>query len=153
MGFSWFRDNSQQLRESQPPVTTKPFYENMEEWIDELDWTERKFSSTVSPHVYSRLRIINDLFRNLIPFIEKYNIRAEEEYIIKSTLNNYIPEALSIFERLSKEDRTRNNEQLLQQFFNIEKNVRQLIDSMEQRVESELSAHTAFVEERFSHQI
>lgn len=147
-----FRKKNQQPL---PPVASPvvPFVQKMDEWLDMLDWYERECSAYVSTRVYSRLRGINDLLRKTRPFLTTYNIRAEEEYLIKATLTSYIPDALNLFNQLPAEERYDGSvadKQLLTQCDNYEKSMLELLESMKQQVERDLDVQTAFVEERFS---
>lgn len=155
--FGWFRrDDDAPAVNPANILAPKPFHEQMLDWLDELDWFERESSGFISTKVFSRLRVINDLFYDVNEFIKKYNIRAEEEYIIKSTITQYLPDALNIFNQLPAKDRAPGSEadrQLLDQCDNIERSVRQLNTDMHNRVKAELATQTQFVEDRFNQQV
>lgn len=155
--FGWFRrDEDSPAVNPANILAPKPFHEQMIDWIDDLDWFERESSGFISTNVFSRLRVINDLLSDVNEFIKRYNIRAEEEYIIKSTITQYIPDALNIFNQLPAHDRAPGSEadrMLLDQCDNIERSIRQLNTDMHNRVKSELATQTQFVEDRFSHQV
>jgi len=132
-----------------------PFPEQLAEWIEELNWYERESSGILSASVYSRLRIISDLLVNINSFIKDYPIRPEDEYILKSTVTDYIPSALNIFNQLPSHEQVPGGEadvMLLDQCENIERSVRKLNTEMHERVKSNLASQTIFVENRFNNQ-
>jgi hypothetical protein len=148
--MSWFnRRNTAPV----PVIVPVPFSEQMISWLDELSWFERESSHLISTNVFSRLRRINDVLHELTTFISRYEIRAEDEYILKATITEYIPSALTLFNQLpasAQKDGGEADLLLLSQCDNIERSVRQLVKDMHERAQSELVTHTMFVDERFN---
>lgn len=136
-----------------PVIAQVPFHEKMRGWLNDLDWYERESSGIVSAEAYSELREMNSLLWEVSQFLETYPIRAEEEYILESTIRTYIPSTLNIFNQLSPADQVDGgtaDKQLIEQFATMHDNVIALNSQMHENVRKNLSQQTAFVQERFS---
>lgn len=153
MVFGWLKRNRDLLDHAEVAPVEKKFHEHLEDWVEELDWLERDASAFLSTDVYSRLRVINDLFRETVEFTKTYSVQAEEEYILESTLTKYIPDSLNVFRQLPANERSEGGKadlMLLEQCEDFERSVRLLNESMVNRVKNDLSAQTTFVENRFA---
>ena len=155
--MGWFsnkRDNQNAVAAAATAaVNAVPFHEKMEQWIDGLDWYERECSGYVSPEAFSILRRMNDKFNEIAFFLRSYQVRAEEEYVLESTLRKYIPETLVIFNQLPEEERMDGGDadkQLIQQFNTMFDNIKNLNQQMHENVKKDLRQQTAFVEDRFA---
>jgi hypothetical protein len=147
--MSWFnRRNTAPI----PVVAPVPFAEQMLLWLEELSWFERESSFLVSTTVFSKLRRINDILVELSSFITRYEINAEEEYILKATITDYIPSALALFNQLPAAAQVDGKEAdllLQQQCDSIERTLRQLVKDMHDKAQTALVTQTMFVDERF----
>lgn len=156
--MAWFgrkNDSPDTAPVNLPTIITVPFHEQMTAWLDELAWYERECSAIISPAAFSKLRVISDVLTEIASFLENYPVRAEDEYIIQSTITNYIPSTLNIFNQLPAHERVIGSEadnMLLSQCENIERSVRTLNKDMHERVKSNFATQTIFVENRFAHQ-
>lgn len=156
--MAWFgrkRDNANTAAVTLPAIVPVAFHVQMTAWLDELAWYERECSAIISPVVFSRLRVISDVLTEIATFLENYPVRAEDEYIIQSTITNYIPSTLNIFNQLPAHERGEGSEadqMLLSQCESIEHSVRTLNRDMHERVKSNLASQTIFVENRFANQ-
>ncbi len=154
--MGWFsnkRNNQNVAATVAATVTAVPFHEKMDKWIDGLDWYERECSGYVSPEAFSILRRMNDTFVEISFFLRSYQVRAEEEYILESTILKYIPDTLSLYNQLPEEERVDGDEadkQLITQFNTMFNNIKDLNKQMHENIKKDLRQQTAFVEDRFT---
>lgn len=142
--------------EATPAVPQVSFSEKMLGWSEDLAWVEKSYSNILSTQVYSELRSIHDVLESIAELISHYSIRTEEEYLIESTLKNYIPSALAIFSQLPP-DKQRSGEEadlmLMSQCRNVKQNVVSLKEQLQTQIMNNLTTQTMFVEERFNSQL
>lgn len=149
--FGFFRSKTPTVPVTVAPAV--PFNQKMKVWLDELDKYERESSGIVSAEAYSELREMNSLLWEVSDFLATYSIRAEEEYILESTIRTYIPSTLNIFNQLAPADQVEGgvaDKQLIEQFVTMHDNVIAVNSQMHENVRKNLSQQTAFVQERFA---
>ena len=146
-------DDSAQNLPTAPPPAAIPFHETFAGWLDELDWLERYNSHILSAKAFAQLRVISDELREFVVFLQTYEIRPEEAYVLEGTVRRHIPEAIQLFSRLTVPEQEAGKEadvMLLEQCEHIEKSVRDLNKSMRARVLDDLDSQTMFVEQQFT---
>jgi len=147
--MSWFNKRN---TAPVPIIVPVPFSEQLLLWVEELAWFERESSGLVSTAVFSKLRRIHDVLLELSDFITRYDVQAEEEYILKATVTDYIPSALALFNQLPASAQVDGREAdllLQQQCDSIERSLRQLVKDMHEQAQNALVTQTRFVDERF----
>lgn len=148
-------DRADQAAQNTPvvPPPVAPFHETFTGWLDELDWLERRNSHILSAKAFAQLRVISDELREFVMFLQTYEIRPEEAYVLEGTVRRHIPDAIQLFSRLTVPEQEAGKEadvMLLEQCEHIEKSVRDLNQSMRARVLDDLDSQTMFVEQQFT---
>lgn len=130
-----------------------PFPVMLGELLDALEWDVRGSSHVLSAAAFSRLRTVCGEVHELVKFLQSYEVRAEEAYVLEGTVRRHVPEALDLFRRLTVEEQAAGGAgdvMLLEQCDHIERSLRELNASMRARVLNELDSQTLFVEQQFT---
>lgn len=154
MAFGIFKNRNAPLTSAvQSATPTVPFTKKLEKELDSLAATVRKSGHELPPAVYSKLRVIDDVLRSLLRYIEVQGCSAEQEYLLNAMVTDYIPTGLTGYLNLSpldKGDNTKSAHLLMKQYDILEDKARDLASMVRKGATAELSSHANFIDEKFA---
>lgn len=138
----------------QAVTPTISFTKKLEKDLNTLAVLTRKSSNDIPTAVYSKLRIIDDILRSLLRYIDVQGCSPEQEYLLNAMITDYIPTGLHAYLNLSpldKGDNTSSALSLMRQYDILEDKARDLANMVRTGATAELSTQESFIDAKFTH--
>lgn len=133
-------------------VVEQPFHVLALEQLNDLSIFVKKSSKFISTEVFSQLRVIHDILRELIGFLETHDTLVENQVVLTKIITEYIPDPLEMFLRLPTSEQINGGKAdllLREQYGILEKNARDLSIQVNEQVLSDLQTQAIFIKDRF----
>lgn len=134
-------------------ATVVPYPQKMKKSRENLSWLVKKHSDVLSTQVYSELRELDRILTDINVFIESHTANADDEHMLDSIMNDYIPSAIQLFIRLPEHAKKTGDEGdslLLKQCRTMAKDLKVRNDDLHDRATKDLRTQAAFIQERFN---
>lgn len=153
MAFGIFRNrNATQGSPNVVPAPAVPLTKSLEKDLDELTKRTRQAGAEIPTAIYSKIRVIDDILRSLLKFIDAQGCSVEQEYTLKAMITDHIPTALNNYLNLAAEDKgdtTSAALSLMRQYDTLEDKARALAEGVRAGAITELSTHAHFIDAKF----
>lgn len=153
MAFGIFRNrNTTQGSPNVTPAPAVPLTRTLEKDLDELTKKTRLAGAEIPTAIYSKIRVIDDILRSLLKFIDVQGCSVEQEYTLKTLITDHIPTALNNYLNLAAQDKgdtTPAALSLMRQYDTLEDKARALAESVRTGAIQELSTHAHFIDAKF----
>ena len=153
MAFGIFRNRN--TTQGSPNVITAPavpLTKTLEKDLDELTKRTRLAGAEIPTAIYSKIRVIDDILRSLLKFIDAQGCSVEQEYTLKTLITDHIPTALNNYLNLAEQDKgdtTAAALSLMRQYDTLEDKARALAEGVRSGAIQELSTHAHFIDAKF----
>ena len=137
------------------PFPEKSFGDTFSDNLAHLDALIRASSNVLSVKAHLYLTVISDKLHALCSFLDDYDIRAEEEYILDKLVTRYIPDTVDLFCKLDSSQKHPGgnaDKEVIKQCADFEKNIDRTFVLMKQNCQRKLDVQTSFVNERLKDQ-
>nr|MBC9705326.1 hypothetical protein [Enterococcus sp.] len=105
MAFGIFRNrNTTQGSPSVIPTPVVPLTKTLLKDLDKLTEQTRAAGAELPTAIYSKIRVIDDILRSLLKFIDVQGCSVEQEYTLKAMVTDHIPTALNNYLNLADQD-------------------------------------------------